>query len=51
MDAKQQTNVETLLNKAVQASNPVEAMNYTQAACNAANALRVLEEIKILAVR
>ncbi len=45
MDAKQRDYVEKLLDKAVAVVDPVQAMNFTQAACNAANALRVLAEI------
>jgi hypothetical protein len=44
MDAGQKAVVETLLDKAATANNPVDAMNFAQAACNAANALRALAE-------
>lgn len=44
MSTTKDTAVETLLGKAVAALNAVEAMNYAQAACNAANALRALAE-------
>lgn len=43
MDAK---HVETLLEKASKAEDAVHAMNFAQAACNAANALRVLADSK-----
>lgn len=46
MDAKQRTNVETLLDKASRAPTAAEAINFAQAACNLANALRVLAEIE-----
>jgi len=46
MDAKQITHVEKLLDKASNASGAPEAVNFAQAACNAANALRVLAEIE-----
>lgn len=53
MDEKPVTNprdvVQELLDKALDAYNPVTAMNWAQAACNAANALRakaVMEEVK-----
>lgn len=36
--------IETLLAKAVKADDPVQAMNFAQAACNAANALRALAD-------
>ena len=39
------TVVEKLLDRAASEIDPVRAMNFTQAACNAANTLRVLEEI------
>lgn len=45
MDAKQRTNVETLLDKAANAQDAGQAVTFAQAACNAANALRVLKEI------
>lgn len=46
MDANKRTKViETLLDKASGAIAH-EALSYTQAACNAANALRVLAEIE-----
>lgn len=46
MDAKQRvTIVETLLNSASIAKDAAQAVNFAQAACNAANALRVLAEI------
>lgn len=45
MDAKK--TVELLLKKATEVADPVQAMNFAQAACNAANALRVLADIKL----
>ncbi len=39
--------VETLLKKAVDAHDPTSAMNFAQAACNAANALRSLSDAKL----
>lgn len=39
---KQKDNVGKLIEKAAKADNAVEAMNFSQAACNAANALRAL---------
>lgn len=45
MDANQRTHVETLLKKAADAPDAPQAVNYAQAACNAANALRVLADI------
>lgn len=38
-------NVEDLVRKAGKAANAVEAMNFSQAACNAANALRALADV------
>lgn len=49
MDEKQKTVVETLLNKAANTTSAPEAVNFSQAACNAANALRVLMDIERLA--
>jgi hypothetical protein len=46
MDAELKKKVETLLRKAADATNAAEAMSYSQAACNSANALRVLAEIE-----
>lgn len=46
MDAKQIATVEALLNKAASAPDPGGAVAFAQAACNAANALRVLTEIE-----
>lgn len=46
MDADQKAEVETLLKKAADASDAAQAVNFAQAACNAANALRVLADIK-----
>lgn len=45
MDANQRAHVETLLKKAADAPDAPAAVNYAQAACNAANALRVMTEI------
>lgn len=44
MDAGQKAVVETLLDKAATANSPVDAMNFAQAACNAANAMRALAD-------
>lgn len=46
MDAKQKSNVETLCDKASNAQDAAQAVNFAQAACNAANALRVLADIE-----
>ena len=46
MNEKHKTNIETLLDKAAGATDPVQALNFSQAACNAANALRVLAEFE-----
>jgi hypothetical protein len=46
MDAKLKTAVETLVEKAANVASAPEAVNFAQAACNAANALRVLKEIE-----
>jgi len=47
MDATQRAKVvETLLDKASNATDAAQAINFAQAACNAANALRVLAEIE-----
>lgn len=46
MDAKQKANVDALISKAASdATTAPEAVNFAQAACNAANALRVMAEI------
>ena len=45
MDAKYTAVIDGLLDKAVRASDAAQAVNFAQAACNAANALRVLAEI------
>lgn len=45
MDIDQKTIVQ-LLDKALAAPDAVQAMNFAQAACNAANALRALAEAK-----
>ena len=46
MDAKLKTTIETLLDKASSANDAAQAINFAQAACNAANAVRVLTEIE-----
>ena len=46
MDAKMKNHVEVLLAKASGAGDAAQAVNFAQAACNAANALRVLTEIE-----
>lgn len=46
MDDKHKSAVETLVQKAADAVGAPEAVNFAQAACNAANALRVLDEIE-----
>ncbi len=46
MEAKLKTHIETLLVKAASAFEAHNAMNFAQAACNAANALRVLVDIE-----
>lgn len=46
MDANQKAHIETLLKKAAEAPAAPEAVNYAQAACNAANAMRVLSDIE-----
>lgn len=46
MDKSQRMHVETLLKKAADAHDGPQAVNYAQAACNAANALRVLMDIE-----
>lgn len=48
MDAKLKNVVETLLDKARQETDAARAMNFAQAACNAANALRALTEAENL---
>lgn len=45
MDQKQRDAVNTLLTKAAGADEAALAVNFAQAACNAANALRVMHEI------
>ena len=45
MDTTQKANVEKLLSKAAIIDDPQKAINFSQAALNAANALRVLSEI------
>ena len=46
MDTKQLNTVEALLSKALDTLDAVKAVHFTQAACNAANALSVLDNIK-----
>lgn len=46
MDTKHKGHVEALMKKAADAANAPEAVNFAQAACNAANAARVLAEIE-----
>ena len=46
MDAAKRNQVEALVKKAAEAANSSEAMAFSQAACNAANALRVLLDIE-----
>lgn len=45
MDAKHKKAVEDLLDRASKVSDAAQAVNFAQAACNAANAARVLAEI------
>lgn len=46
MNANKLKVVDTLLDKALSASDAAQAAGYSQSACNAANALRVLAEIE-----
>lgn len=46
MDANQKSTVEALLKKSAGAADAAQAVNFAQAACNAANALRVLKDIE-----
>ena len=46
MDANKLKVIDTLLEKALNASDAAQAAGYSQSACNAANALRVLAEIE-----
>ena len=46
MEANQKANIEKLLKKAAEATDAAQAVNYAQAACNTANALRALSEIE-----
>lgn len=39
-------NVEALIGKAAEAAYSVDAMRFSQAACNAANAIAVLDNLK-----
>jgi hypothetical protein len=45
MDEKQKANIETLVNKAASAKEAAKAVQFAQAAFNAANALRVLADM------
>ena len=45
MDRPEVDHVKELLDKAVEANDAAQAMNFAQAACNAANALRVMDDI------
>lgn len=47
MDAKLKTDIESLIEKASNAPDAVQAINFSQAACNAANALRVLGSVAV----
>lgn len=47
MDANTKTHVETLIKKAGDATDAAQAVNFAQAALNAANALRVLAETEL----
>lgn len=47
MDAKHRSAVEALLEKAANANDSAQAVNFAQAACNAANAMRVLVQIDL----
>lgn len=44
-DTKRRSAVDTLLENALNASDAAQACGYSQAACNAANVLRVLVEV------
>ena len=46
MDAAKRNQIEALVKKAAEATDAAQAMAYSQAACNAANALRVLVDIE-----
>ena len=46
MTGNQKAQVEALVKKASEATDAAQAINYAQAACNAANALRVLDDIE-----
>jgi hypothetical protein len=45
MDEKHKTIVDVLLDKAMRAHDAASALHYSQAACNAANAIRGMTEI------
>lgn len=47
MDESLKDDIKSLVIRAAKAHDAVQALNYSQAACNAANALRVLTEIEI----
>lgn len=46
MDENPRTTILTLLDKAAKSADAPSAINFAQAACNAANALRVLMDIE-----
>jgi hypothetical protein len=46
MDATQKANVHKLIQKAADTGEAAQAAGFSQSACNAANALRVLAEIE-----
>jgi hypothetical protein len=48
MDTKLKEHVETLIAQAALAKASHDALHFSQAACNAANAVRQLEEVKRL---
>lgn len=49
MDTKLKEHVETLIKQAAEAKASHDALHFSQAACNAANALRQLEETSRMA--
>ena len=48
MDTTLKTAIESLVKKAAEASGAAQAVNFAQAACNSANALRVVADIERL---
>jgi len=44
-DSKGETSVRALISKAESSHDPDEALKFSQAACNSANALRCLQDI------